>query len=397
MEKAEMKKHIIVIILIGILIVFCVFILIGFDAAIIALSVVIGLVFIALCPLYAQERIKNFTFASQFEKATAEDNFTKTAAQVLGGAAVIFVFAYTLTKDNEEHELTRTQSAANAYEKAVKLLQEDSPTVRAGAIYLLERVASIDSSYKDPIANTLVGFLKQNNGEKSQPEKPALVDVDVRATIHVLGRTTFIPIKLSTILNLDGFKLDGADFSWLSGFSERRLQGTHLHVANFTGTNLTKTRMSGAEMNDSEAYGTQFSSSVPLANDWFYKKYWFAVQFDCANLTETQLDGSGLVGALFGRAKLNKTNFSRAVLSRADFSKARGLETSNFTDACADESPIWPDNFECPLRKCSEALRNATPSCNYKVNGNLKGKLKDRERQYTKDCESMANGEKNAE
>lgn len=146
------------------------------------------------------------------------------------------------------------------------------------------------------------------------------------------------------------------------------MQGADLRHADFRGTNLTNARLSGSEMSDFAAYGPDFN---PLAKNWHYEKYWYVVQFDCAELTKTQLDGSGLAGTIFGAANMDHTNLARAVLSRADFTEARNLDSTTFDGACADDQPLFPIGFNCPLPKCSTPLDQRSPiTCKYALGTN---------------------------
>jgi uncharacterized protein YjbI with pentapeptide repeats len=228
----------------------------------------------------------------------------------------------------------------------------------------LERVAANRAEYREPIANTLVSYIRSKT-PISKPPKADRIGVDLRAAVHVLGRTAIIPEQSTTTLNLDGVNLAGADFSNLTGFAGRRLDGADLRSANFIGASLRGTQFSGAEMNDSGAYGPDFNEDIPRRSEWSYEKYWYAAQFDNADLTDAALDGSGLVGVLFGHANLENTNFERAVLSRADFSQAHNLDKAKFGNACADTAPLFPNGFVCELRRCNEPLTNSSPSCGY--------------------------------
>jgi hypothetical protein len=118
-------------------------------------------------------------------------------------------------------------------------------------------------------------------------------------------------------------------------------------------------------MNDSGAYGPGFNEDIPKQPEWSYQKYWYAVQFDCADLSGTAFDGSGLVGAIFGRADVKGANFQRAVLSRADFSQVANLDQANFENACADTAPTFPAGFVCDLRKCNDPLKDKSPVCHF--------------------------------
>jgi hypothetical protein len=322
-------------------------------------SAILGLAFIWFCGFDARRRASGLKTAAAIERAEREDTFKKTTAQIVGAGAFVIAFAYTLTKDDQTLEQTRAQLAASTYAEGVKLLKEKDLKIQAAGIYLIERVAALRPEYRDPISHTLVALIK----DQTPPGKPAKaleVGIDVRAAIRVLGRTAIIGEEQKTSLNLDQSNLAGADLSYLTGFAGNRMHGADLRHANFQYSNLSKTGMSGAEMNDSGAFGPSFSEEIPKREQWYYEKYWYAVQFDCADLSDAQLDGSGLVGAIFGRANLARTNFETANLSRADFTLARNIELANFKDACADTSPLFPTGFNCPLRKCN-APKDAEP------------------------------------
>jgi len=206
--------------------------------------------------------------------------------------------------------------------------QNKDADVRAAAIYLLERVASLQTEYKEPVAYTLIAIIRAASPAQ-KPPKMQPVDAGIRAAIQTLGRTIILPGWSASSENLDGTNLAGSDFVRLDGFRDFRIQGADLRHADFRGTDPTNARLSGSEMNDSAAYGPGFTEKIPRRETWYYEKFWYAVQFDCAELTGTQLDGSGLVGAIFGAANLSGTNLARAVLSCADFSQARNLDTPN--------------------------------------------------------------------
>jgi len=337
---------------------------ISYEVVLMAFAIVIGIGFIWYCGADARRRTARLNIQDDKDRAEIEDTYRKTTAQVVGAAAVTLVFAYNLTKDNQTMELAASQAAATTYAEGVKLFKDDNPTVRASGIYLLERVASNRAEYREPIASTLVAFIR-NETPDSKPAKAHRIDVDLRAAVHVLGRTAIIPDDSTTTLNLDGVNLAGADFSNLKGFAGRRLDGADLRAANFIGANLRGAQLSGVDMNDSGAYGPEFTDEVTHRPEWSYEKYWYAAQFDNADLTGAMLDGSGLAGVLFGRANLKDVNLERTVLSRADFSLAKNLETANFGSACADSPPVFPEGFACKLRSCNAPPAENPPHCAY--------------------------------
>lgn len=173
--------------------------------------------FIYFCDWDARRRVKVYARLEAKDKAGLEDTFRKTTAQVIGAAAVVLVFAYTLTKDSGTFQLTRAQMAAGAYSEAVKLLdQKNDADVRAAAIFLLERVASLQVEYQQPVAYTLVAIIRAA-APIQRRDKMVPVDAGIQAIIQIFGRTTILPLSASS-QDLDGKNLAGGNFVRLDGF-----------------------------------------------------------------------------------------------------------------------------------------------------------------------------------
>lgn len=344
------------------------------QSALFVSAATIALMFIWFCGWDASRRLTKFEIPDQKDRATLDDGFRKTTAQIVGAAAVVLVFAYTFTKDNLAFEQARGQSAASVYSEGTKLLKEENPTVRAAGIYLVEKVGALEAQYHDPISRTLVEFVKQNTFP-IHTAKPQFVGADVKAAIHVLGRTTPISDRDKYSLNLDHANLAGADFSWSSGFKERHLQAADLRHANFQHADLRRTWLNGSNMNDSGAYGPEFTDEVPRGKDWdLWRKFDYAVQFDCADLTGAELADAGLVGVLFGHADMKFANLNNSNVSRADFTKVRNLDKVHFGIACADERPYFPAGFICELRTCSGPPLEDRKMCHFERPNNSDNK-----------------------
>jgi Pentapeptide repeats (8 copies) len=357
------------------------------ESALFICAAVIALAFIWFCGWDAKRRLAKFEISEAKDKAELDDGFRKTTAQILGAAAVIIVFAYTFTKDDLTFEQARSQSAASTYSEGTKLLKETDPTVRAAGIYLVEKVGALEPQYHDPISRTLVEFIKQKTPQ-IRPAKPEFVGPDVKAAIHVLGRTAPISDQDKYSLTLDETNLAGADFAWLSGFRDRHLQGADLRHANFQHADLREAWLNGSVMNDSGAYGPDFTENVPRRESWGWEKYRYAVQFDCADLSGAHLTDAGLVGVLFGGANMNLTNLHNSNISRADFTNVRNLDKVNFGSACADDPPRFPDGFVCELRRCPP-FGTSPPDENQKICHFEKPQASDRDEQITKACRTQ--------
>lgn len=130
------------------------------QSALLLAAVIVGVAFIWYCGADARWRVAKLKLRNDKERAELEDNFRKTTAQVVGAAAVALVFAYNLTKDSQTSEQIQSQSASTTFAEGVKLFEDKDQTVRAWGIYLLERVASNRIEYREPIAYTLVSYIR---------------------------------------------------------------------------------------------------------------------------------------------------------------------------------------------------------------------------------------------
>jgi len=123
-----------------------------------------------------------------------------------------------------------------------------------------------------------------------------------------------------------GCNLFQGDFSGLEArgldLSRSRLRQSDLSLSV-----MNRTRFTGADLRDVEAYGGVFSSS----------------NFAGANLTNASFVGAYLEGANFSGATLSGANFSGAQLTLAT-----GLTQSQLNQACGDASTTLPGSLRIP-------------------------------------------------
>lgn len=105
------------------------------------------------------------------------------------------------------------------------------------------------------------------------------------------------------------------------------LSGSRLRQSDLSLSVMNRTRFTGADMRDVEAYGAVFSSS----------------NFSRANLTNASFVGTYLEGSNFSGATLVGTNFSGAQLVRAT-----GLTQTQLNRACGDQATTLPRGLRIP-------------------------------------------------
>lgn len=123
-----------------------------------------------------------------------------------------------------------------------------------------------------------------------------------------------------------GCNLFQGDFAGLEARG-LNLSGSRLRQSDMSLGVMNRTRFTGADMRDVEAYGAVFSSS----------------NFSRADLTNASFVGTYLEGANFSGATLVGTNFSGAQLARAT-----GLTQAQLNRACGDEATTLPGSLRIP-------------------------------------------------
>jgi hypothetical protein len=193
------------------------------PSLIITIAAVAGLVFIALCFVIAQIAANNAGFSDPTKRANFRDSYTKTVAQVFGGAALALTFAWTVIKDNqtaEKDSQTLSQSsqtfaqsvvssANQQFIDAAKLMAGKAVEARAAGIYSFEKIVTAYADYLDPVSYTLLAFILQHKPDTQKHvdgSKAILVDQDVSAAVYVLGK---MPIKEGNIFDLRDYYLAG--------------------------------------------------------------------------------------------------------------------------------------------------------------------------------------------
>jgi hypothetical protein len=243
------------------------------------------------------------------------------------------------TATSNQLELSRDGQLTDRYSRAVEQLGSDSPEVRLGGIYALERLMRDSPADQPTIVEVLAAFVRSHAARRPSPSlAPATTlarddiraaaarrPVDLVAALTVIGRrdtrqdtqrTAFDPSY--SVLDLSHSDLDGLN-----------LRGVRLRGANLNGTSLIGSSLNGADLSGASLISVDLTDAkVQLAN------------LSCASmigakLTGTDLSGSNLSGVALGGATLSGANLTNTNLTGANF----GFEGPRLTGTTGSPRP----------------------------------------------------------
>jgi hypothetical protein len=171
---------------------------------------VLGLLVIWIVPAWLTRHPSNGLTAADRLKATNDVRAPLVALLVAFGAGGTLVFTARTYKLNREGQVT------DRYSKAVGQLGDESPPVRIGGVYALERIGIDSSKNRKPILSVLGAFVRKRSEEMR--DHPDELNEDVKAALRVAGR--LIESTPDVQFDLRGVDLRNAD---LSVFCESRL------------------------------------------------------------------------------------------------------------------------------------------------------------------------------
>lgn len=149
------------------------------------------------------------------DELTVEDKIRSTWINAIGGL-FFFVTAYFAWKNSEiSHKqllATQEKQITERFSKAVEQLgNEESRTVRLGAIYSLERIAK-DSKYDHwTIMEVLTAFIREKSHDNREPD--STISQDIQTALTVIGRRNTENDLENERIDLRGANLNGANLS----------------------------------------------------------------------------------------------------------------------------------------------------------------------------------------
>jgi hypothetical protein len=262
-------------------------------------------------------------------KATsdARASLLQVAVGVAGAAALYFTW--------QTYLLGRESRASDNFIKAVDQLGNQTVHVRVGGIVGLGRLlrtATLDGDYW-PLMDVLTAFVRQSVPKATAPRgtKPS---EDIQAAINVLARRSHSEVPDRTGDSPVDLTQCDLGYLWMAGghyeagqFGDSVLSNADVRDAFLAYANFDRTDLTGA-------------------------------QFDCAKMKNTRIRwvkaqnasfrGTDLTGSDFEGTDLTGVSLQRALVSKADFSKATFVDPGELHKAHGDRTTLLPPGFSRP-------------------------------------------------
>jgi hypothetical protein len=275
---------------------------------------------------------------------------TAVLALLAGGLAVVGAYYTHLS-----FGLNRQGQITERFTRAVDQLGHDSPDVRLGGIYALERIARESHRDHGPIVEILTAYVRERapmidteeeerRYDYAPDEYPMPPSVDVQAALTVLGRrnTAFdppLPWRLDLAraylprARLENANLRGANLAYAV------LDDASLVMAALDGAILTGARLREVDLTAAQLVG------VDLGGARLYNANMAFARLRKAKMMNVRLDGAFLTNAFLQDAALDKASLKGAHLIAANLEGAC-LLGANLEDTRYSKETVWPDGFD---------------------------------------------------
>ena len=179
-------------------------------------------------------------------RASLEDQYRRTLAQILGGLALLYGLYLThrrIVATEENVRVAQEGQVTERFTRAIEQLGHQEMEIRLGGIYALERLAKDSEKDHSPIMEVLTAYVREKATKHGKYAKEAgKPTTDIQAILTVIGRRKPTDIKsLTDFLDLSDTHLAGADLS----------------LANLSGVSLFEADLSGASLNGADLSGGQ--------------------------------------------------------------------------------------------------------------------------------------------
>jgi Pentapeptide repeats (8 copies) len=274
-------------------------------------------------------------------RADVEDNFRKTAGQLLGGVAVLVGAGFAYLQFQQQQTSAHDLLISNQVAKGFELLgnKEKDLSQRLGGIYALEGVMNNSEQYHQPVLEALCAFVR----DRTQPH---LADSVAGKVLKAITQTfsAGLPHRLQ-----DDLSSPAADVQAALTVIGRRKSGpgrvdlvgayiarVELGYANLRGADLRFAGLSNASLIFADLRGAYLGGA-----------YLSGAHLNFANLSGAHLDVANLHGANLGygdlhRANLREANLHGANLSYADLLGAKNLTQDQLDKACGENTKLDP-------------------------------------------------------
>ncbi|MGW5661802.1 pentapeptide repeat-containing protein [Streptomyces sp. NPDC003758] len=253
-------------------------------------------------------------------------------------AALVFTWV-SVTQVSRELAISEQGQIADRYDRALERLDNDSATIRRGAVFSLQGIMEDSPRDQPEVIATLSAHIRTHATKKlSTPEKAP----DVQAALFVLAHrdpahdgATRLDLKGAYLIgaSLQGADLTKADLTGavlrssdlqdadLSGAILRRasLKQTELQGAALTGADLTSAALTGADLTEANLTDARLDSadlkSTTLVHADLRNASLDKADLRQAHLTDADLGEASLVGADLAEAELGTVRLDDTVLT----------------------------------------------------------------------------------
>jgi uncharacterized protein YjbI with pentapeptide repeats len=291
-----------------------------------------------------------------------------TLSSLAGVAGGLVTVAYGIRRyflDKEKQRLDQDKHLTSLFDSASGRLDSEDPTVRAGGVRTLHRLAVDSPRDHELVVGTVGDVLRQRAVPPASPEQQhRRLPYDVLAAVDALrlrpDRTELRPLDLAKVhlpgaylaharltrANFSSAQLEKADFTG-ADLTRADLHEVQLTDAALTEANLTEALMShavltGAGLAGATAAGTDLADAV----------------LDNADLTGANLERADLRRASLRSVTVTGTRLSGADLTDADLRgtdlyAALGLTSAAVRTTIIDADTVLPDGVTHPRRRTS--------------------------------------------
>ena len=265
------------------------------------------------------------------------DTYTLLAqmtAGILVGIGLYLTYQRILAADRtaqaalQSVELARAGQIADRFTKAIEHLGTNTPAVRLGGIYALEKIARHSSEDHWTVIEVLTAFIRDKmswDDEREQKNRQETqVTAEIQAALTVIGR------RSKTYKNGEHERLD---------LHATNLRGASLREARLEGANLIDTHLEGADLRGAQLEGAFLDKArlgiLVLAQGGPRRK----TNLTLANMKDVKCGSADLHGAVLAEADLSGASFVHSNFTGANLTKAN-LENADLSEATLSEATL---------------------------------------------------------
>jgi Pentapeptide repeats (8 copies) len=250
------------------------------------LAMLVAFYLIWFVPNKQVERLRDKTTndsESEFDKERdilkLTDDTRKTMAQIVGGIVLVGSFGaayYT-------YELTKVRMYSERYSEAIKLLEKDNDmSIRLGGLFELDNIADESERLRPAIYKVLLNYVKERSFEITDYKECKIKndkDGNIRGNDDILVATKIILERTkSEILDsnldfsnamLNNGKFNGVDFSKGTSFESTCFVGAKLQFADLSGiTNFTNAQFFNADLTNANFKDSDLSKALNIKKEY---------------------------------------------------------------------------------------------------------------------------------